>query len=75
MENHNYQNMNFLIVDNIKPSQDILKQFVLRLTNKQVDSTHYAQDVVSLCQQKHYDVILLGYDLGEKQKNGRIRPA
>ena len=71
MENHNYQNMNFLIVDNIKPSQDILKQFVLRLTNKQVDSTHYAQDVVALCQQKHYDVILLGYDLGEKQKNGQ----
>lgn len=71
MANHNYQNMRFLIVDNIKPSQDILKQFVLRLTNKQVDSTHYAQDVAALCQQKSYDVILLGYDLGEKQKNGQ----
>jgi hypothetical protein len=37
--------MSILIVDNIKPSQDILKQFAMRLTRKQVDSTHYAQDV------------------------------
>jgi len=71
MATYNYQNMRFLIVDNIKPSQDILKQFVMRLTDKQVDSTHYAQDVVAICQQKPYDVILLGYDLGENQKNGQ----
>ena len=63
--------MRYLIVDNIKPSQDILKQFVMGLTNKQVDSTHYAQDVASICQQKSYDVILLGYDLGDNQKNGQ----
>ncbi len=71
MTAYNYQNLRFLIVDNIKPSQDILKQFVMRITNKQVDSTHYAQDVASICQQKTYDVILLGYDLGENQKNGQ----
>jgi len=71
MKTYNYQNMRFLIVDNIKPSQDILKQFVMRLTNRQVDSTHYAQDVASICQQKSYDVILLGYDLGDDQKNGQ----
>jgi len=71
MTDYNYQNLRFLIVDNIKPSQDILKQFVMRITNKQVDSTHYAQDVASICQQKTYDVILLGYDLGENQKNGQ----
>lgn len=67
----NYQNMRFLIVDNIKPSQDILKQFVMRLTSKQVDSTHYSQDVAAICQLKIYDVILLGYDLGDNQKNGQ----
>ncbi|KGJ88576.1 response regulator [Colwellia psychrerythraea] len=67
----NYDNMRFLIVDNIKPSQEILKQFVMRLTTKHVDSTHYAQDVAAICQQKLYDVILLGYDLGENQKNGQ----
>jgi len=71
MKTYDYQNMRFLIVDNIKPSQDILKQFVMRLTNRQVDSTHYAQDVASICQKKSYDVILLGYDLGEDQKNGQ----
>jgi len=71
MTKFNYQNLRFLIVDNIKPSQDILKQFVMRITDRQVDSTHYAQDVASICQQKNYDVILLGYDLGENQKNGQ----
>lgn len=71
MTEKNYKNMRFLIVDNIKPSQEILKQYVMRLTTKQVDSTHYAQDVASICQQKSYDVILLGYDLGENQKNGQ----
>lgn len=63
--------MRFLIIDNIKPSHDILKQFALRLTDQQVDSTHYAQDVSAICQEKQYDVILLGYDLGDKQKNGQ----
>ncbi|TPH13675.1 response regulator [Litorilituus lipolyticus] len=71
MTSDHYQGLRFLIVDNIKPSQDILKQFVMRLTSKQVDSSHYAQDVTAICQQKEYDVILLGYDLGENQKNGQ----
>jgi CheY-like chemotaxis protein len=71
MDNTDYDNMRFLIVDNLKPSQDILKQFAMRLTTKQVDSTHYAQDVITICQQKSYDVIFLGYDLGEDQKNGQ----
>jgi len=71
MDNLNYQEMRFLIVDNIKPSQDILKQFAMRLTRAQVDSTHYAQDVAAICQQANYDIILLGYDLGENQKNGQ----
>jgi len=71
MENYNYPEMRFLIVDNIKPSQDILKQFAMRLTRIQVDSTHYAQDVPTICQQQNYDVILLGYDLGDNQKNGQ----
>lgn len=71
MNKPHYHDMRFLIVDNIKPSQDILKQFVMRSTSKPVDSTHYAQDVATICQQKDYDVILLGYDLGDNQKNGQ----
>ncbi|WP_114325714.1 response regulator [Candidatus Colwellia aromaticivorans] len=67
----NYSNKNFLIIDNIKPSHDILKKFAMTLTTKQVDSTYYAQNVISLCLEKQYDIILLGYNLGEKQKNGQ----
>lgn len=66
-----YKNKNFLIIDNLKPSHDILKKFAITLTNKQVDSTLYAQDVIPMCLEKRYDIILLGYDLGDKQKNGQ----
>ncbi len=71
MLNINYSDKKFLIIDNIKPSHDILKKFAMTLTTKQVDSTHYAQNVISLCLEKQYDIIFLGYDLGEKQKNGQ----
>ncbi|MGL1956439.1 MAG: response regulator [Colwellia sp.] len=71
MASVNYQNKRFLIVDNIKPSHDILKRFAMSISNQQVDSTLYAKDVISICLEKIYDVILLGYDLGDKQKNGQ----
>lgn len=71
MYNIDYSDKNFLIIDNIKPSQEILKKFAMSLTTKQVDSTHYAQNVISLCLEKNYDIIFLGYDLGENQKNGQ----
>ena len=66
-----YQNKHFLIIDNIKPSHDILKKFAMSLTSKQVDSTLYSKDVTAMCLEKQYDVVLLGYDLGERQKNGQ----
>ena len=69
MLNIDYSNKKFLIIDSIKPSHDILKKFAMSLTTKQIDSIHYAQNVISLCLEKQYDVIFLGYDLGEKQKN------
>ena len=57
--------MRFLIVDNIKPSHDILKKFALDLSNVRVDATQYAQDVIPICLENRYDIILLGYDLGD----------
>jgi len=66
-----YSNKHFLVIDNIKPSHDVLKKFAMSLTTKQVDSTYYAQDVIPFCLEKQYDIIFLGYDLGEKQKNGQ----
>jgi DNA-binding response OmpR family regulator len=71
MSKIDYNNKHFLVIDNIKASHDVLKKFAMSLTSKQVDSTHYAQDVIPLCLEKKYDVIFLGYDLGEKQKNGQ----
>ncbi len=71
MSNIDYSDKHFLVIDNIKPSHDVLKKFAMSLTTKQVDSTYYPQDAVPLCLEKQYDVIFLGYDLGEKQKNGQ----
>jgi len=71
MSNIDYTNKHFLVIDNIKASHDVLKKFAMSLTTKRVDSTHYAQDAIPLCLEKQYDVVFLGYDLGEKQKNGQ----
>lgn len=71
MSNIDYTNKHFLVIDNIKTSHDVLKNFAMSLTTEQVDSTYYAQDAIPLCLEKQYDVILLGYDLGDKQKNGQ----
>ena len=71
MSSIDYTNKHFLVIDNIKPSHDVLKKFAMSLTTKQVDSSYYAQDAIPFCLEKQYDVILLGYDLGEKQKNGQ----
>lgn len=71
MSSIDYNNKHFLVIDNIKPSHDVLKKFAMSLTTKQVDSTYYAQDVIPFCLEKQYDIIFLGYDLGEKQKNGQ----
>ena len=67
----NYGNKRFLIVDNIKPSRDALKQFALSLNASRIDSTLYPSDVVAMCLNISYDIIFLGYDLGEDQKNGQ----
>ncbi len=62
--------MRFLIVDKHKPSQDFLKQFVSSVSSLPVDCESDGQNVATMCHKKNYDIILLGYDLGEK-KNGQ----
>lgn len=66
-----YGKKRFLIVDNIKPSRDALKQLAISLNAARIDSTLYPNDVISMCQNIDYDIIFLGYDLGENQKNGQ----
>ena len=71
MTTYDFTNKRFLIVDNIKQSRDTLKQFAYSLGDAKVDTVAFAKDAISACQNVKFDVILLGYDLGENQKNGQ----
>ena len=66
-----YENKKFLIVDSIKQSRDVLKIFCYSLGVKHVDTNHHPTDILQLCENNRYDVILLGYDLGDNKKNGQ----
>lgn len=70
MENE-YSDKRFLIVDSIKPSRDILKNLAFNLNPESVEATAYPSDVVNMCSENTFDIILLGYDLGDGQKNGQ----
>lgn len=71
MVNIDYGDKRFLIVDNIKQSRDTLKIFAYSLGVLSVDTSCYSPDIMSLCEANNYDVILLGYDLGDDRKNGQ----
>jgi DNA-binding response OmpR family regulator len=71
MSEIDYGNKHFLVVDNIKQSRDTLKIFAYSLGAMKVDTSHHAPDIMSLCDEIKFDVILLGYDLGEDKKNGQ----
>ena len=66
-----YSDKRFLIVDNLKPSRDVLKQLANSLDPDIVDTAQSANEALKRCSNLSYDVLLLGYDLGEKQKNGQ----
>lgn len=71
MAAHNYSDKRFLIVDSLKPSRDVLKNLAFNLDPATVQASSYASDVITKCSEHSYDILLLGYDLGEKQKNGQ----
>ncbi|WP_448212448.1 response regulator [Colwellia sp. MEBiC06753] len=66
-----YRDKRFLIIDSLKPSRDLLKQFAFDLNAETVEAVGYANDVIQRCSENHYDILLLGYDLGDSQKNGQ----
>ncbi|REL33896.1 response regulator [Thalassotalea euphylliae] len=66
-----YRDKRFLIIDSVKPSRDLLKQFAFNLDPEVVEASGYTKDIMLRCAENHYDVLLLGYDLGESQKNGQ----
>lgn len=67
----NYSDKKFLIVDSFKPSRDVLKNLAFDLSPESVEASSYANDVINRCKGQRYDILLLGYDLGENQKNGQ----
>ncbi len=71
MNKVDYGSKRFLIIDNIKQSRDTLKIFAYSLGALNVDTNCHAADILVLCDTNEYDVILLGYDLGDKRKNGQ----
>ncbi|WP_448564686.1 tetratricopeptide repeat protein [Thalassotalea ganghwensis] len=66
-----YEHKKFLVIDSIKQSRDVLKIFSYSLGVKHVDTNHHPADILQLCENNRYDVILLGYDLGDNRKNGQ----
>lgn len=71
MASVDYGSKRFLIIDNIKQSRDTLKIFAYSLGVHAVDTSHHAPDLFALCEANNYDVVLLGYDLGDNRKNGQ----
>ncbi|MDO6428550.1 response regulator [Thalassotalea sp. 1_MG-2023] len=71
MVNIDYGSKRFLIVDNIKQSRDTLKIFAYSLGVLSVETSYHAPDIIALCEATAYDVVLLGYDLGDNKKNGQ----
>jgi len=62
---------NILIVDSIRQSREILKKFAQTIHALRIDTSHHAPDIMLKCENIDYNVILLGYDLGENRKNGQ----
>jgi len=66
-----FKNKNVLVVDSIKQSRDTLKTFAINLGCNRIDSSYHGPDIVTKCEDIQYDLIMLGYDLGEDKKNGQ----
>ena len=71
LASNNYQNRSFLIVDHIKQSRETLKTFAINQGVSRVDVCQRLSEVIHQCENFNYDVILLGYDLGEGRENGQ----
>ncbi len=71
MADSNFKDSSFLIIDSIKQSRDTLKTFASNLGCSRVDLAYRMADIVNHCENISYDVLLLGYDLGEGKENGQ----
>lgn len=71
MTENDYGTKKFLVVDHIDYSRNTLKQLIYNLGASHIDSAFNASEVIPKCLDVTYDIIFLGYDLGDRQKNGQ----
>ncbi|MBU2970208.1 response regulator [Pseudoalteromonas sp. C2R02] len=60
-----------LIIESYKVFRDLIKNATASLGIGQVDSVRNSYDAIKNCKEHDYDIIYLGYDLGEGKKNGQ----
>jgi len=60
-----------LIIESYKVFRDLIKNATSALGIGQVDSVRNSYDAIKNCKEHDYDIIYLGYDLGEGKKNGQ----
>ncbi|SFC66239.1 response regulator [Pseudoalteromonas denitrificans] len=60
-----------LIIESYKVFRDLIKNSTMKLGIGQVDCVRNSFDALSNCKDHDYDIIYLGYDLGEGKKNGQ----
>jgi len=60
-----------LIIESYKVFRDLIKNATTSLGIGQVDSVRNSYDAITNCKEHDYDIIYLGYDLGEGKKNGQ----
>jgi len=71
LNNIKIEHKRVLIVDHIKQSRDSLKIFAYSLGILSVATSYNSSDIFTLCESNSFDIILLGYDLGDNKKNGQ----
>lgn len=66
-----FSNKQILIVEAFKVFRDIIKQAALSLRAEKVDVCSNSKEALLNCKTNQYDIIFMGYDLGEGKKNGQ----
>ncbi|MCU4674949.1 response regulator [Catenovulum sp. 2E275] len=67
----NYSDKNFLIVDDQRPFQLMLKGILVNLGIRQIHLVTTGEAAVQACKSKDFDFVLIDYNLGGHRKNGR----
>lgn len=67
----NYPDQNFLVVDDQRPFQLMLKGILVNLGIRQINLVTTGEAALQACKERDYDFILIDYNLGGHRKNGR----